>query len=99
LRIAILWYLKAFIFFVLFLSHTSLAAFAKLQKALLALSCLSACLSIHIGHLGSQWMDFCEILYWRVLLKCVKKIQVLLKLDKALGTSHGDLSMFMMIAC
>lgn len=44
-------------------------------------------------------MDFCEILYWRVLLKCVKKIQVLLKLDKALGTSHGDLSMFMMIAC
>jgi hypothetical protein len=39
-------------------------------------------------------MDFCEILYWRVLLKCVTKIQVWLKLDKVLGTSCGDLSTF-----
>jgi hypothetical protein len=31
---------------------------------------------------GSHWMDFCEILYWGLILKCVDKIQVRLKSDK-----------------
>jgi len=39
----VVWYLIEFIFFVLYLSHTSLAALAELCKGLLAVSCLSVC--------------------------------------------------------
>jgi len=37
----VVWYLIEFIFFVLYLSHASIAALAELCKGLLAVSCLS----------------------------------------------------------
>jgi hypothetical protein len=37
--------------------------------------------SLH-EQLSSHWMEFCEILYWGFLWKCVKQIEVMLKSDK-----------------
>ena len=62
--------------------------------------CLSVCLH---EQLSSHWMEFCEILYWGFLWKCVKQIQIMLKSDKnnkhftwspayfyVTGLNHGD---------
>jgi hypothetical protein len=60
------------------------ACLQNFEKQLLALSCLSAFLSIpvHLEQLGCSWMDFHEIRYLRIFQKFVKKIQVSLKSDK-----------------
>lgn len=49
-----------------------LGEFAKFQKLLLASSCLSVC----TGHIGSHWMDFCEILCGEYFKKSVEIIRV-----------------------
>jgi hypothetical protein len=61
-----------------------LGTFAKLQKRLLASSCLSVsqsaclpvCLSVRMEQLGSHWTDFHEILYLSIFPKYVEKIHV-----------------------
>jgi hypothetical protein len=65
-----------------------LGTFAKLQKRLLASSCLYVCLSVrlsvHMG-LGSHWTDFYKILYLRIFRKSVEKIQAQIICDKNNG--------------
>jgi len=56
-----------------------------LQKALLASTCLSVCLSI--CPLGSHRMDFSDIWYWRLLLKSLKKIHIWLNWTRILEVS------------
>ena len=55
----------------------------KIAKSkVLALSCLSICLSVRIKQLASHWMNFHEIWCLSIFWKIVKKIQVSLKSDK-----------------
>ena len=62
------------------------AAFFRFRR--LVPLCLSVCLSfllfLHLAvrtyQMGSQWTDyFHENCYWRLLLKCVEKLNILLK--------------------
>ena len=46
------------------------------KNRLLALSCLSVCLSVRMEHLGSHCTDFHEILYLSIFRKFVDKIKV-----------------------
>lgn len=52
---------------------------------------------VHMYQLGSYWTHFCQIWYWRILLKPVKKIQMCLKLGKNIRL-HEDLSIFILLA-
>jgi hypothetical protein len=56
--------------------HLFLGTFQSCEKRLLASSCLSDCLSVHMDELRSHCTDFYEILYLRVFLSSVGKIQV-----------------------
>ena len=56
-------------------------------------------LSVYMVQLGSQWMDFRDILYLSIFLTSVKTIQVSLKSDKNVGTLHEGLCTFMIISC
>jgi hypothetical protein len=46
------------------------------EKRLLASLCLSVCLSVRMEKFGFLWIDFHEILYWRIFRNSVEKIQV-----------------------
>ena len=39
-------------------------------------------LSVHMPHLGSQWMNFRAVRYWRLLRNSFQKIQTCLKSHK-----------------
>jgi len=68
-------------FFLFFKAYTQ-----NYKKQLLASSCLSIRPSILVEQLGSQWLDFQEILFLRILSKkSFEKIQVSLKSDKNKG--------------
>ena len=41
-----------------------------------------ACLSVCMGHFGSHWMDFYEILCYEYLLQIYQNLNVLVKSDK-----------------
>jgi hypothetical protein len=41
---------------------------------------------------GSHWMDFREILYWRLLQKSAEKHQISSKSDNNIGSVHVDYS-------
>ena len=43
---------------------------------------LSSRVSVHMYQLCSHWSDFHDVSFWRLLLKCVEKINVCLKSDK-----------------
>ena len=45
----------------------------------------SVCLTVHMEQLVSHWMDFDQILYLKIFLTSVEKIQVSLKYDKNNG--------------
>jgi hypothetical protein len=62
----------------------SLGAFAKLRKATVSFV-MSVHPSVHMEQLGFHRTDFHEILYWRIFLKSVEQIQVVLKSDKNNG--------------
>jgi hypothetical protein len=51
-----------------------------------------SCLSVWGGgeELGSHWMDFRENFYWRVLLKSVDKVKLLLNSDYNKGRLYGN---------
>jgi hypothetical protein len=52
-------------------------SFEKLRKnGLLALSCLSVCLSVRMEQLGCHWTDFHEIWYWNIFRKQLHKFKV-----------------------
>jgi hypothetical protein len=53
-------------------------------------------LSVYMAQLGSQLMDFREILYLCISWTSVKTIQVSLKSDKNVGTLHEGLCTFML---
>jgi hypothetical protein len=59
------------------------------EKQELASSCLSVFLPVLMGQLALHW-TFCEVWYFSVFQKSIKKIEVSLKLDKKTGTLHGD---------
>jgi hypothetical protein len=48
------------------------------EKHLLTSSCLSVCMDQIMSH----WTDFCEIWYWGLLWKSVKKILIWLKIEQ-----------------
>ena len=78
-----------------FLPSTNfLDVFAKLQKRLLASSCLSVSRSVRpsgrLQQLVSQLTDFHEYLYLNLSRNAVDKIQVSLKSYKNNGSSHVD---------
>jgi len=60
------------------------------NKELLLDVCPAVCRFARIYQLGSQWRDFHEIWYWRVLRKSVKKLQIL-NSDKIIGHFSGRL--------
>ena len=74
-----------------------LGAFAKFRKSTMS-SVVSACPSIRIEQLGSNWAYFHEIPYLSILRKSVEKIQVSLKSDQNNGTLHEDRCAFLMIS-
>jgi len=43
---------------------------------------VSVCPSVHMGKLGSYWMDVHEILYLNIFRKSFENIQISLKSDK-----------------
>ena len=63
------------------------------------MSCLSICMSVHMHQLRSCWTEFCEIWWWSVFQKSVKKIQVSLKSEKDNGTLHEDQYRFLIMSC
>jgi len=42
-------------------------------------------------------MDLHKILYWKLLLKSVRQLKILLKLDRNIGTVHEDLCEFCIV--
>ena len=56
-------------------------AFANLRNAIINYV-MSACLSVRKEQFGSHWMNFNEILYFKIFRKYVQKIHVSIKYDK-----------------
>jgi hypothetical protein len=69
--------------------HRSSGAFAKLQSASISFI-MSVRPSICVEQLGSDWTDFCEILYLNIIRKFVEKFPVSLQRDHNNGTCHED---------
>jgi hypothetical protein len=68
------------------------------EKRLLAYSCLSALPKVLVEQLVSQWKDFGEILYLRILRKSVEEFSSFFQnLRRITGTLHGDLCTFKII--
>jgi len=59
-----------------------LARSQNCEKRQLALSCMSACLSVRMDQLGSHCTDFYQILYLSISRNPVDKIEVSLKSDE-----------------
>jgi drug/metabolite transporter (DMT)-like permease len=62
--------------------------FAKQLKQAVITFIMCACMSIFMKQFSSYWIDFDEILYWRLLLKSAYKIQVSLNLHKITGLTN-----------
>ena len=69
------------------------------KELLLGLSCLSVRPSVRMEQLGSQWMDFGEILYLRFFLKSIRKFKFVLKLTIITANLHENISTFVTITC
>jgi hypothetical protein len=52
------------------------------EKRLSASSCRSVDLPVRTYQRGSQWTDFCEILFWQLSWKSVQKLQTWLKSEQ-----------------
>ena len=86
-----------FTFSVLFFLVCFKACLHNCKKCLLSSWCPSVCSCVCTFKLGSHWMDFREIWYWRFLWKSVKIFHIWLKFGK--GDGHLTWLLEYIICC